>query len=53
MSEMELVNKLMMLFKVGYSIVCGCVVLLLFIIVACIILRISDKPIDKRRNDVR
>ena len=50
MNDMDLVNDLMTFFKVGYSIAFGCVVLLLFILAVCIVLRISDKPIDEKEE---
>lgn len=50
MNDMDLVNDLMMIFKVGYSIAFGCVVLLLFILAACIILRVVNRFIDGKEE---
>lgn len=50
MNDMNLVNELMTFFKVGYSIAFGCVVLLLFILAACVTMRIVNKFFDEKEE---
>lgn len=50
MNDMDLVNDLLVFFRVGYSIVCGCLGLLLFILAACIILRVVNRFIEGKEE---